>query len=226
MLFCRCILDPDRKLPVESTKDAILRFNLDFKSNRTKVECSKNIQSINILSNREKLQHILDQHESCGTMCDSKMFQPVVQKSAPPRSKREAAKIEKVGGKGSLDGESTVGDQRPSTTVATTAVEVDDDDSNGCRDVNLRLDRTVNAKGELFFNTSFFLYIANEKEEGLYSLYFHNCHNYDSGGDKVSFPFKFAFLVVFFCFPWGSPEPQSFGPNFAFFREALALLGL
>ncbi len=138
MLFCRCILDPDRKLPVESTKDAILRFNLDFKSNRTKVECSKNIQSINILSNREKLQHILDQHESCGTMCDSKMFQPVVQKSAPPRSKREAAKIEKVGGKGSLDGESTVDDQRPSTTVATTAAEVDEDDSNGCRDVNLR----------------------------------------------------------------------------------------
>ncbi len=27
----------------------------------------------------------------------------------------------------------------------------------------------------------------------------------------------------FFCFPWGSPEPQSFGPNFAFFREALAI---
>ncbi len=33
-------------------------------------------------------------------------------------------------------------------------------------------------------------------------------------------------LQFFFCFPWGSPEPQSFGPNFAFFREALALLGL
>ena len=29
---------------------------------------------------------------------------------------------------------------------------------------------------------------------------------------------------AFFCFPWGSPEPQSFGPNFAFFREALAIL--
>ncbi len=28
----------------------------------------------------------------------------------------------------------------------------------------------------------------------------------------------------FFCFPWGSPEPQSFGPNFTFFREALAIL--
>ncbi len=28
-------------------------------------------------------------------------------------------------------------------------------------------------------------------------------------------------IVFFCCFPWGSPEPQSFGPNFAFFREAL-----
>ncbi len=27
-----------------------------------------------------------------------------------------------------------------------------------------------------------------------------------------------------FCFPWGSPEPHSFGPNFAFFREALAIV--
>ena len=32
--------------------------------------------------------------------------------------------------------------------------------------------------------------------------------------------------TFFFCFPWGSPEPQSFGPNFAFFREALAILWL
>ncbi len=31
-------------------------------------------------------------------------------------------------------------------------------------------------------------------------------------------------LFLFFCFPWGSLEPQSFGPNFAFFREALAIL--
>ncbi len=32
------------------------------------------------------------------------------------------------------------------------------------------------------------------------------------------------YIFVFFFFPWGSPEPQSFGPNFAFFREALAIL--
>ncbi len=30
--------------------------------------------------------------------------------------------------------------------------------------------------------------------------------------------------ISFFCFPWGSPEPQSLDPNFVFFREALAIL--
>ncbi len=42
----------------------------------------------------------------------------------------------------------------------------------------------------------------------------------------ISYP-QFIIRTVcslFFFFPWGSPEPQSFGPNFAFFREALAIL--
>jgi hypothetical protein len=33
-------------------------------------------------------------------------------------------------------------------------------------------------KGEKYYNTSFAMYVANEKEEGLYNLYFHNCPNY------------------------------------------------
>ncbi len=36
--------------------------------------------------------------------------------------------------------------------------------------------------------------------------------------------FALSTVYSFFCFPWGSPEPQSFGPNFAFFREALAII--
>ncbi len=38
-----------------------------------------------------------------------------------------------------------------------------------------------------FYFHSFFLYIASEKEEGLYSLYFHNCHNYEVKKPKVNF---------------------------------------
>ncbi|XP_058805437.1 protein GPR107 isoform X2 [Phymastichus coffea] len=33
-------------------------------------------------------------------------------------------------------------------------------------------------KGEKYYNTSFAMYVANDEEEGLYSLYFHNCPNY------------------------------------------------
>ena len=40
------------------------------------------------------------------------------------------------------------------------------------------------------------------------------------GGNKMSG----CTINFFFFFPWGTPEPQSFGPNFAFFREALAIL--
>ncbi len=44
--------------------------------------------------------------------------------------------------------------------------------------------------------------------------------------DKVFSHALLYFILFFFCFPWGSPEPQSFGPNIAFFREALAILWL
>jgi hypothetical protein len=38
------------------------------------------------------------------------------------------------------------------------------------------------------FSTSFVIYIADEKEVGLYSLYFHNCHNYDTPGGSILSP--------------------------------------
>lgn len=132
-------MDP-RKLPAETGKDAILRFTLDFENNRTKVECSKNIQSINILSKREKLQEILDQHASCSSgMCDSKMFQPVVQ-TKPIKAKRDV----KASLSPALDGESDANEVQG---------DHDDDDKNGCKDVSISLDSTINEKGEKYFNT-------------------------------------------------------------------------
>lgn len=52
---------------------------------------------------------------------------------------------------------------------------------NHCENIHLDLTHTPGtANGTTVFNTSFFIYVANEHEEGLYSLYFHNCHNYRS----------------------------------------------
>lgn len=38
---------------------------------------------------------------------------------------------------------------------------------------------STNADGQNMYSTSFVMYVANEEEEGLYNLYFHNCLNYN-----------------------------------------------
>ena len=48
-------------------------------------------------------------------------------------------------------------------------------------------------QGEKYYNTSFAMYVANEEEEGLYNLYFHNCPNYKQ---KVEVDFSVSFLVI------------------------------
>lgn len=39
---------------------------------------------------------------------------------------------------------------------------------------------TGNGSNKLkYYNTSFYLYVGSQSEEGLYNLYFHNCQNYN-----------------------------------------------
>lgn len=47
--------------------------------------------------------------------------------------------------------------------------------------------------GEKYYNTSFAMYVANEKEEGLYNLYFHSCPNYKQ---RVSVDFSVIIVVT------------------------------
>ena len=60
-----------------------------------------------------------------------------------------------------------------STTLPTVPKE------NACKNVDIDIKQSLDANGNNQYNTSFFIFISNEKEEGLYSLYFHNCHNYN-----------------------------------------------
>ena len=61
--------------------------------------------------------------------------------------------------------------------------------NNGkCSDLSIPLNVTKK-DGKIFYNTSFVIYVANEKEEGLYSLYYHNCHNYHRDRRPVSVDF-------------------------------------
>ncbi|XP_012246790.1 protein GPR107 isoform X1 [Bombus impatiens] len=62
-------------------------------------------------------------------------------------------------------------------------------DGNICSDQTTPFAMTVQTvKGEKYYNTSFSMYIASAEEEGLYSLYFHNCPNYKYDS-QVAFDF-------------------------------------
>ena len=64
----QCILNKDL---AEKEKAGILRFTLDFRSNRTLVRCSRNIRSITILESDSS-----EAEQSLGPLSDSQMFRP------------------------------------------------------------------------------------------------------------------------------------------------------
>lgn len=61
--------------------------------------------------------------------------------------------------------------------------------SSKCSDADvIPLQSYKTSNGEMAYNMSFVIYISDVKHEGLYSLYFHNCHNYNydrDGRNKV-----------------------------------------
>ncbi|KAF2365393.1 Lung seven transmembrane receptor-like [Trinorchestia longiramus] len=74
---------------------------------------------------------------------------------------------------------------KPATTAALTAEPSDSHHINirerKCNDVTL----PITLKDD-FYNFVFVVFVANEKEEGLYNLDFHNCHNYDPSKHRAS----------------------------------------
>lgn len=58
-------------------------------------------------------------------------------------------------------------------------------DNNACSRLRLPMTMETTPKGERLYNTSLVMYVANEEEEGLYNLYFHNCQNYDNNKEPL-----------------------------------------
>ncbi|XP_059083693.1 protein GPR108-like [Tigriopus californicus] len=140
--------------------NGLVRFRLNFQTNRTEVSCSENIQSLNIFPNVQPVQAILAKAALGGqTFSDSGMFP-----SLWPARKSEAP-------------ESAPPQKRSSSALTTPAPA-----GGPCSPLSLPLYQSVGPDGRVYYNTSFVIYVANEKEEGLYSLYFHNCYNYARDG--------------------------------------------
>ena len=131
---------------------------MNFDALKTEVRCSKNMESISILPDRQTLNKELKKFSSGGRLSDSEMFRPAVVK---PKAKRDAMENE--------------------TSVSARPI------FNSCKDVDINIKKNPTQEK---YNTSFFIFISNEKEEGLYSLYFHNCLNYNlKGRDKIRVSF-------------------------------------
>ena len=204
-----CILTKNME---DKEKAGIIKFILDFKEGFLRVKCSNNVKSITILEEeREKAtddalsdeglfnrpkRNLKEQDVELMFKDEIKEFynkeeqekgldtsHPVVSSTASKNLVAAADKIPPV--------------VSPSSTSTTAKMEVKEGNNAGGVQqavaavpeevVNIPL--TLDDKGH--YETSFYIYILNEKLEGLYSMFFHNCLNYphkgSSGKKSVSF---------------------------------------
>ena len=212
-----CILTKNME---EKDKAGIIKFILDFQQGFLRVKCSNNVKSITILEkerekatggalsdeglfNRPKrdsqsLKKRNMKEQDVDSMFKDEIVEhyikedqekaltsvkPAVSSSTPKIIVPAADKIPPVVSSGS--------------TSTTAKMEMKESDNVGgvqqgvaaVPEEVVKIPLTLDTNGE--FETSFYIYILNEKLEGLYSMFFHNCLNYphkgSSGKKSVSF---------------------------------------
>ncbi|OXU22073.1 hypothetical protein TSAR_011759 [Trichomalopsis sarcophagae] len=147
----RCLLQgaPNTKSDYEQKDEtAVIYFTFDLKHLKLKVNCSSNVHSVHIYQNSTAIRIERNKRTLPGRLSDTALF---------PRRKRDSfphdiEKSDNINMGASF--------QEPSACLQKLPMFV--------KEVN----------GEKYYNTSFAMYVANEKEEGLYNLYFHSCPNY------------------------------------------------
>jgi hypothetical protein len=206
----------------EQDEAGILRFILRPKESRTEVMCSKNMQPTQpfIISTMGKGKSMLTDtslmmgKKNYFAKRDANLKESDEDKIFGDGARREIAefynKIEKESANKNADlknkdlsndvgekklEEATEPDQPESLdqekVVATPQQRRSGDDV--CSSIEIPLVEFKGANGKTFYNTSFEIKILDD-QEGLYSMYFHNCHNFRNGnnlqGRKSSKPWK------------------------------------
>lgn len=77
------------------------------------------------------------------------------------------------------------------TNKAAVKVEAEDDDFDKCEEIDIPL--KLDPDG--YYQTSFVIYISDEKQEGLYSMFFHNCYNYLHRARSKRLPVNFNIKI-------------------------------
>ena len=193
----QCILN---KTLADKDKAGIVRFFLNFKEGVTTIKCSKNVRSITILDSPSK------EVESVGALSDAGLFNRPNNDRQKRNLKDDnfeeffASKLDReIDDHYEKEKEDHPGEPneeiipvKSSTSKMVSSKEVIKTSTmasieaksaskitpvpalDSCEDnkIPLKMDKSG------YFETSFVIYISDEKLEGLYSMFFHNCFNY------------------------------------------------
>jgi len=215
----QCILE---KSLSENAKAGILRFNLNFTSHLTTIRCSKNMQAITILDSPSKeaesvgplsdqgLFRPKNERRKRNFLPNSNIedfFEGPLDKDIREHYEKEEAdkkEMSTFSNSSSNSVSSNVKSTKPSPVVpmaedvkplvvssSTSSRPQVDTQSDSCSDLHIPL--VVDSVSH-HFSTSFVIYITDAKQEGLYSMFFHNCfnyrHRYQARGDRVPVNFQ------------------------------------
>lgn len=173
----------------ERDKAGILRFTLNFKDGVTKVQCSNNMQEGVIITQLKE--------EKDSALSDSKMFAGREKRMTDDGDldnfflNSPLDKIEKV--ERSKEGEHTFIPSEPAKeSMISKQEDIKNEDisknvnlGDSCSNVNIPIVKYTEG-GMTKYKTSFVVKLSTEDkvsshQEGLYSMYFHNCYNFQRG---------------------------------------------
>ena len=210
-----CILTKNME---EKDKAGIIKFILDFKEGFLRVKCSNNVKSITILEkekekatggalsdeglfNRPKRDSESLTKRNLKEQDVDSMFEDEIVEHYKKEDQEKALTSTKAAVSSSTSkGIVAAADKIPpvvSSSSTTAKMEVKEGSHDGgvqlavtaVPEEVVKIPLTPDSNGD--YETSFYIYILNEKLEGLYSMFFHNCLNYphkgSSGKKSVSF---------------------------------------
>jgi hypothetical protein len=198
----KCILNTP---PKDTDKAGIVRFILDFKAGVTTIKCSKNVRSITILDSPSKEAESVGALSDAGLFksLSNSDRQKRNLKDSNIANFFESPLVKEINEHYEKDKENNpVTDDKiilmettsPKMTPKNTKKNVTSDEKSpsaaekhvtptssspavldSCEDNTIPLKKDKNG----YFETSFVIYISDAKLEGLYSMFFHNCYNYE-----------------------------------------------
>ncbi|CAG0897077.1 unnamed protein product [Darwinula stevensoni] len=168
----KCLLEDESVINSVDASNAFVLFIMDLKDNVMTVKCSPQLQTIQI---EAMITSQLPEHGKAG---QKKKFPTPL--GLPYRQKRDVPSFFMKATSDTTLFQSR--SRRSAKSAGPTAAPVSKEAGNICSEIAIPLSQDNHTT---VFSSNFSIRIRTEKEEGLYSFYFHNCENY-KGNQKTS----------------------------------------